>query len=170
MRFAVLVALTGLVLTPASFAGTITPLAEGTKATVTFSVSATAERKTASADPMGERSHFKIMRMANVTCRMAAAKPQGVGPDGPTAKQKAIIDAAEAANNGIGDAEETAPAPGSLEARIAACGDDEECKMRIALEIANDPAARREAEATEERNKAKMDPVGAANAKLQAMY
>ena len=159
-------------LSPAAVAGTIKPLPEGTVATATFSVSATAERKTASADPMGERSHFKIMRMANVTCRMAAAKPQGVGPDGPTPQQKAIIAAAEAANNSIAEGEDgdAAPAPGSMEARIAACGENEACKMKVALDIANNPEARREAEAEEARNKAKMDPIGDANKKLQAMY
>lgn len=153
---------------PGARAAAITPLKEGTKATVTFSASVAAERKTADADPMGPRSHFKILRETNFTCRMIAAAPSGISPDGPTPAQQAIIDATEASSQEA-FADPGTPQPGSYEALIAACGEDADCQMRTALQIANDPKLRQQAEAAEASNARKVKPAEEAIARKQAM-
>lgn len=153
-----------------AIAQAITPVPEGTKFTLTFSVSSAAERRTADADPLGPRSHFKVQRAANVTCHFVARAPQGIGPDGPTPEQQAIFDEAEKVQ---GDAaaqlEQPGPATASLQARLAACGEDSNCQMRVALEVANDPELQRQAEAEAERNAQMMVPVDEASARVEAM-
>lgn len=147
----------------------IAPLAEGTPLTVKFSVSIAAERKTADPDPLGARSHFKVQRSANVTCTFTAGKPRGIGPDGPTKEQQAILDEAEKAAQTMGEQLEQAPAPGSLQARILACGEDSACQMRVAMEVANDPNQAAAAEAESERNRQMMQPVDEASARVDAV-
>jgi hypothetical protein len=147
----------------------ITPLPEGTPVIVKFSVSIAAERRTADPDPLGARSHFKVQRSANVTCTFTAGKPRGIGPDGSTKEQQAILDEAESASKTMGEQLDQAPAPGSLQARIEACGEDSACQMRVALEVANDPNQVTAAEAESERNRQMTQPVDEASARVDAM-
>jgi hypothetical protein len=130
----------------------IKPLPENTNLTLKFKGTINAARNLADSDPLGARSSFKIAREFDLTCRMVATSPRGIGPDGPTREQQAILDAAQAESDAAGEGMSEAAETSELQKRAAACGDDFACQMRVATEIANDPAQRRAAEAEEERN------------------
>lgn len=148
----------------------VTLLPEGSKLLLRFSGSVVAGRNQVDADPLGRRSDFKVSRTSAVTCRMVVGAPRGIGPDGPTAAQKAIIDGATAQSQA--SAEEMAATPGmaAIEARIEACGDDEGCRMQAALDIASDPQQQRTLQAASERNAALASQVEDASARATAVY
>jgi hypothetical protein len=137
-----------------SFEGlAIKPVPEGSKLQLKFTATLAAERNQVDADPLGPRSNFKVSRRVELGCRMVAGTYRGLGPDGPTPEQKAIFDAMQAqADQAAGDF--VSPDMSALEARVAACGEDQGCAMQAALEAANDPQMRAAAEAAETRNAA----------------
>jgi hypothetical protein len=76
----------------------IRPLPAETPLTLRIDVALKAERTIVDADPLGPRSRFVVARGATATCRVVASSPRGIGPDGPTDGQRAILDAAQAAS------------------------------------------------------------------------
>jgi hypothetical protein len=157
--------------TAASFEGlAIKPLPEGSKLQLRFTSALSAERNQVDKDPLGPRSNFKVSRRAELACRMVAGKPQGLGPDGPTAEQKAILDAAEAQSNEAGENLAPSPEMSAIEARIAACGEDEGCVMQAALDAASDPQQRAAAQAAEARNSSAAASMDDAASRVTAVY
>ncbi|MFZ4748526.1 MAG: hypothetical protein ACOYLK_16840 [Sphingomonas sp.] len=142
---------------------------EGATLTLKVKLSMSAERSSADPDPLGARSRWRAMRSAELTCRVVASQPLGVGPDGPTPEQQAILNAAESQTNEAFEADDKPPAPGSLEARVEACKDDDACLMRVALEMAGDPQEQAKAEAEEARNAGAMASVEEAAARASAV-
>jgi hypothetical protein len=154
---------------PSTTASAIKPLPAETALTLKFKGTITAARKTADADPLGARSDFKILRSFDIACRMIARAPRGVGPDGPSPEQQAILDAADADMGAATSAMEEGAGVDDIEARAAACNDDFDCLARLATESAQDPETRRRLEAEEERNAGLSDRIEDAAARSTAV-
>lgn len=109
----------------------------------TFTITATlkAERNLPKSDT-GAFSNYKADRTLTVTCDMQANPAGGVGPDGMNAEQKAAEEDATAAGKRAEANMNASGAPqdaAALQREIAACGSDQACQMRVAMQMMNDP-------------------------------
>jgi hypothetical protein len=141
LRSVLLGGVSALVMIASGSVAALSPAPADQEGTFTMTATLKAARNLPKSDT-GAFSNYKADRTLNVTCDMQANPAGGVGPDGMTAEQKsAEADAiaagrrAEANVNAAGAPQDAA----ALQREIAACGNDQACQMRVAMQMMNDP-------------------------------
>jgi hypothetical protein len=128
---------------PVPAAAGLEAAAEGMPAVFAFTATLVAERKVS--DPRARSfSDFALSRMLNVSCRMQAGMPSGIGPDGATPEQERLAAEARAAGEAAEQSfSDTAAADAeAMQREVDACGEDQACQMRVAMRLMNDPRLR----------------------------